>query len=177
MSTKVGQLKPFFLEEKKEGPLQTVSEATFSKWQGSIQANVRKEEKWAPLLTKRWEPKKVNKRGLSGSTADDDLLQIDLMLAYIAQYAPNALYRDITLRATSVSNVWTLIRQWAGLKSSGCKQHVYFQLKQNFEPNGDITPNDFFFALRNAKEDCLLLSAASGGKVTFHGTLLQTART
>ena len=120
---------------------------------------------------KEWQPKKVTNRGITEDTAIQDVLQIDLMLAYLAQYAPKALYRDITLRATSLSAVWTLVRQWAGLKSSGCKQHVYYQMKHTYEPNGDLTPNDFFFSLRNAKEDCLLLSAASGGKVSFQGDL------
>ena len=93
------------------------------------------------------------------------------MLEYVSQYAPNALYRDITLRATSLAAVWTLVRDWAGLKTSGCKQHIYFTVKHSYDPSGDLTPTDFFFSLRNAKEDCLLLSAAHGGNVKFHGSV------
>ena len=111
MSNKVGQLKPFYLEEKKEGPQQTISEATYSKWHGCVLANIRKEEKSTPLLTKQWKPNKTVDHGLTGESATDHALQIDLMLAYIAQYAPNALYRDITQRSTSLSSVWTIIRQ------------------------------------------------------------------
>ena len=59
MASKVGQLKPFYLEDKKEGPNQTITDATFTKWQGSIQANLRKEEKWSALLSLNWQPKKV----------------------------------------------------------------------------------------------------------------------
>ena len=167
MSSKIGHLKPFMIEEKKEGPNKTISETTFNKWQGCITANVKKEEKWKDLLIKEWQPKKVTNRGLEQNVS----LQVDLMLEYVSQYAPNALYRDITLRSTSLKSVWTLVRNWAGLKSSGCKQHVYYTTKHSFDPNGELTPTDFYFSLRNAKEDCLLLCPASGGKVTFQGSL------
>ena len=171
MTSKVGQLKPFYLEEKKEGPNQTVSDATFTKWQGSILANIRKEDKWSPLVSTTWGSKRTPNRGFTSDTAASEAQQVDLMLAYLAQYAPSVLYRDITQRSTSLSSVWSLIRQWAGLKSSGCKHHTYYQLKENYEKDGDVSTNDFFFALRNAKEDCLLLSNASGGTVKFRGAL------
>ena len=96
MASKVGHLKPFYIDEKKEGPNQTVSDATFNKWQGSILANIRKEEKWATVMTLTWQAKKVTNRGVTAENAH----KIDLMLAYIAQYAPSVLYRDITQRAT-----------------------------------------------------------------------------
>ena len=110
MTSKVGQLKPFMIEEKKEGPQKSVSEVTANKWQGCMVANIKKEEKWVPLMSKTWEPKKITNRGLTGATAAQDCIQVDQMLEYVSQYAPNALYRDITLRATSLSAVWTLVR-------------------------------------------------------------------
>ena len=96
------------------------------------------------------------------------------MLAYLAQYAPSVLYRDITIRSTSLDSVWTTIRQWAGLKASGCKHYTYYQLRESFDRNGDLSPNDFFFALRNGKEDCLLLSRTNGGTVRFNGEIPAT---
>ena len=48
--------------------------------------------------------------GLAGATAADDSTQVDQMLENVSQYAPNALYRDITVRATSLAAVWTLDR-------------------------------------------------------------------
>ena len=174
MATKVGHLKPFYIEDKKEGPAQTITDATFTKWQGCILSNIRKEEKWAPFVTTEWGTNKVQNRGFNSDTAVADAQQVDLMLAYVAQYAPSVLYRDITQRSISLSSVWAVIRQWAGLKASGCKLYTYYQLKENFDRNGDLTYNDFFFALRNAKEDCLLLSRANGGKVKFNGTVPNT---
>ena len=171
MASKVGHLKPFMLEEKKEGASRTVSETTVNKWKGCILANVKKEEKWIPFVSKKWKPKKVSNRGLEGNSAEADSLQIDTLLEYVSQYAPNALYRDITQRSTSLDEVWLLVRNWAGLKSSGSKQQTYYAVKNSYDPNGDLTCTDFFFTLRNAKEDCLLLSSTSGGKITFKGKI------
>ena len=90
-------------------------------------ANIKKEEKWVPLMSRTWQPKKTLNRGLTGNTAAEDSTQVDQMQEYVSQYAPNALYRDITLRATSLAAVWTLVRAWAGLKTSGCKQQILTQ--------------------------------------------------
>ena len=61
-SSKVGQLKPFMIEEKKEGPDNVIQEVTANKWNGSILANIKKEEKWVALISRTWEPKKVTKQ-------------------------------------------------------------------------------------------------------------------
>ena len=171
MSSKIGQLKPFMIEDKKEGPTNSVSETTANKWKGCILANIKKEEKWLPHISTSWAQKKVPNRGFTGVDAATKCTQVDAMLEYISQYAPNALYRDITKQATSLEAIWTLIRNWAGLKTSGCKQQTYFKVKHSFDPNGELSTTDFFFFLRNAKEDCLLLSENSGGKIKFRGTL------
>ena len=44
-------------------------------------------------------------------------------------------------------------------------------MRHSYDPNGDLTPIVGFFSLRNAKEDCLLLSADNGGNVKFHGKI------
>ena len=44
-------------------------------------------------------------------------------------------------------------------------------MQHSYDPNGDLSPTVFFFSLKNAKEDCLLLSAEHGGKVKFHGSI------
>ena len=170
MAKKAGQLKPFLIEEKREGPLNNISEATANKWIGNLTANIKKDENWLRLITATWGKKKSHNRGYPD---DDDISanHVQQMLEYVSQFAPNCLYRDITARATSLNEVWLLVRQWAGLKSSGCKQLVYVNIKKSFTNAQDMPPTDFYFALRNAKEDCLLLSRASGGKVTFNGTV------
>ena len=93
------------------------------------------------------------------------------MLEYISQYSPNCLYRDITQRVTSLQAIWILIRKWAGLKSSGCRLHAYWLVKRNYDPNGDASPTDLFYELRNAMEDSLLHTRASRGTVRYNGEL------
>ena len=146
-SSKVGQLKPFMLEEKKEGPDNTISETTFNKWKGCMIANVKKEDKWLPFVSQTWLSKKEKNHGLKGEKADSESNLIDGLLEYVAQYAPNALYRDITRRATSLESIWILVRKWAGLKTSGSKHHAYYKVKNSYSATGDLTPNDFFFTL------------------------------
>lgn len=110
-------------------------------------ANIRKEEKWAPLISKTWHPKKMINRGFQGSDAANTSNLVDAVLEYVSQYAPNALYRDIVKRATSLDAVWTLVRNWARLKTSGCKQQVYLLVKKSFSSSDDLSPTNFFFSL------------------------------
>ena len=79
-SSKVGQLKPFMIEEKKEGPNNVMSEVTANKLKGCMLANIRKEEKWAPLISKTWHPKKTAHRGFQGSDAANNSNLVDAML-------------------------------------------------------------------------------------------------
>ena len=169
MTTKVNSIKPFFLEEKKQGPKQLVSETSVNKWEGCILTNIKKDDKWLPFTAQgyTWDPKKTLNRGKDAATAKN----IDAMLEYISQYAPNCLYRDITLRSKSLPEVWLLVRNWAGVKTSGCYQQRYHQVKRSFDSTGDISTTDFFFMLRDAKEDCLMKSQPSGGIVTFRGEI------
>ena len=134
-------------------------------------ANIKKEANWLPLIPLTWGPKKSTNRNFTGADAAANSSKVDAMLEYLSQYAPNALYRDITKRATSLEAVWTLVHNRAGLKTSGCKQQSYFKVKHSFVHSEENFLTDFFFALRDAKEDCLLISGANGGKITFHGDL------
>ena len=59
--SKVGQLKTFMLEEKKEGPDNAISETTFNKWKGCMVANVKKEDKWLPFVSQTWLSEKEKK--------------------------------------------------------------------------------------------------------------------
>ena len=139
-----------------------VSETPVSKWEGCLLVNI-------PFVAPgyEWRPKKIQHRGAMAATA----VLIDSMLEYIAQYAPICLYHDITIRSTSPKNIWLLVRNWAGVKTSGCYQQKYHQVKRSYDRTGSISPTDFYFILRNCKEDCLMKSLASGGVVTFQGAL------
>ena len=102
-------------------------------------------------MTQEWQPKNTANRGFTGTEAEATFTQVDLMLEYVSQYTPKALYRDITLRATSLSAVWILVRNWAGLKPLAVSS-TYFTVKHSYDPSGDLTLTDFFFSIRNAKK-------------------------
>ena len=179
MAGKAAHVKPFRLDDHKVGS-NKLSEVIVSKWQGGILANIKKEDKWLVFLatgtTPQWGLKRVADRGLVGDDKAATALQVDAMLEYVAQYAPGCLYRDITLRCKSLKDVWTIVRDWAGLKTEGgCFHQAYFQVKQSFNKNDpDASIVDFFFQLRNAKEDCLLRAAANGGKIKYKGVVPTT---
>ena len=120
-----------------------------------------------------WCAKKVPDRGFS----DDNkakALQVDAILEYIAQFAPGCLYRDITNRATSIKQVFETVREWAGLQSIGSCHQTYYQTKRSFKNDPESSPVDFYYELRNAKEDCLLRSATHGGTVKYKGKIHDT---
>ena len=156
-------LKPFYLEEKKSGPKGEISETTFSKWQQVTLANIKKEANWLPYTVggvADWDVGADN-RGLDTAAR---CVQVEAMLTYIAQYAPSALHRDITRRANSLTEVWQLVKEWANIRSTGCKFQSYAHLRKSFKQNGDQTHNDFFYTLRNGMEDTLL---EKDGEVRF----------
>ena len=79
MASKIGQLKLFYIEEKKEGPKNSVSETTANKWQGCMLANIRKEESWNAIISDTWQPKKVANRGKTAAEST----KIDAILFWI----------------------------------------------------------------------------------------------
>ena len=54
MTGKVCLLKPFHLEDKREGPAKTVSETTVIKWEGCILANGTNSSTRKPGLSSVW---------------------------------------------------------------------------------------------------------------------------
>ena len=89
------------------------------------------------------------------------------MLTYIAQYAPEVLFRDITKRSNSLTEVWQCVLEWANIKVTGSKHQEYNNLRDSYVHGSDeMSPNDFFYLLRNAKEDCLL---TANSNIQFKG--------
>ena len=150
---------------------------TVNKWIGNLNANLRKVDEWKDFLSggasTEWRAKKVPDRGFSDANKAD-ALKVDAILEYIAQFAPGCLYRDITSRATSIKQVFEIVREWAGLQSFGSCHQTYYQTKRSFKNDPESSPVDFYYELRNAKEDCLLRSATHGGTVKYKGKISDT---
>ena len=166
MENKATSLKPFHLEDKKSGPKSTIQEATFQKWKQTLEANVRHNDKWSGVFKLTWDHGQENmgmqaRVAPNAASAAQQADYITAMLTYIATYAPNCLFRDITRRCSSVKEIWETVRDWANLSATSSGFHTYAQLQQSYDPNGDMTPNDFFFLLRDSAEDCLLVKNGS----------------
>ena len=162
MESKATSLKPFHLEEKKSGPKSTIQDATYRKWQQTLEANIRRNEDWVRVLNQTWNHNEDNlgmeaRVGANAASAETLANHVLGILTYIATYAPNCLYRDITKRCSSVKEVWEKVRDWANLSSVSTGFHTYAQLQHSYDAKGDLSPNDFYFLLRDAAEDCLLV--------------------
>ena len=162
--SKAATLKPFHLEDKKNSD-GSVSEATVARWENVILRNIRKEDMWKLHVTTTWDTSKIHK-GFEDEGKEKKAEEVESMLAYVAQYAPEAIFRDITKRCDSLKEVWTTIREWAGVKIKGSKHQQYNQLRQSYVHGEELSATDFFYQLRNAKEDCLL---SNNSKVSFKG--------
>ena len=164
---KAATVKPFRLDECKSGPNGRVHEITVNKWKGMDLTSIRKEEKWIQFLPdtgtiKEWGPRKETDRSLDGDQKAANARHIDDMLEFVAQFAPSCLYRDITAKAKSLKEVWTLINEWACIKPHGCNHQTYNQIRKNYrkdDPDKNII--DLYYEMKNAKEDCLLKSATT----------------
>ena len=66
--------------------------------------NIKKETDWCPFTAADyvWDQKKVLNRGKANAATARN---IDAMVEYISTYAPNCLYRDITVRATLMEGI------------------------------------------------------------------------
>ena len=60
MESKATSLKPFHLEDKKSGPKASIEDATFRKWQQTIEANLRRNDKWTRILNQTWDHDQEN---------------------------------------------------------------------------------------------------------------------
>ena len=83
------------------------------------------------------------------------------MLAYIASYSPKHLLREITERCESLEDVWKLLRKWAGIQESGLKVLEYSRMQITWDPSGDISPSEFYYALLDTMQDVLLIKDGS----------------
>ena len=154
--------KPFYLVDRKAGPRNTVSETDVCQFVSVLEANLRLNEKWREVMRENWHPKSTEDRGFIGADKATKAVNVDGMLAYVAGYAPPPLYRAIEQRCRSLDEVWKLIRRWAGIQTSGLKLLTYSRLVNSWDPSGDLTPNEFYYILRDCMEDTLLIK---NGKV------------
>ena len=155
-------MKPYRLDDRKAAK-PVLSNVDIAQWRDLIIANIKAEAEWRTLVTLTWGKKKVPNRGFVGDDAAADAIKLDRMLTFIATYAPSTTFNEITTRCTSLKDIWDIIRRWAGVRQSGSKHLTYYQLRNAYDSTGIQSPQEFYFQLRDAKEECLI-TAASGIK-------------
>ena len=93
-----------------------------------------------------------------------------VQLTKIASYAPKSIVREITRRTKSLADIWNIARDWAGIQSSGSKHLDYYKIKMSYlKVDKDETKQEFFYRLRDAMEDTLILKA---DKITDDGQIV-----
>ena len=161
-------MKPYNLEVlKAKKPI--ITEVDIAQWKDIILANVKAEATWLPFVNENWKPKGEANRGFLGVNAGAKAITLERLLAFIASYSPSYTFREITSRCKSLDDVWNIIRRWAGVRASCAKQLTYTKLKIAFDPSGNQSHQEFFFQLRDAKEDCLITAAS---EIKFNGEVL-----
>ena len=167
MST-MSKMKPYRLDDRKSSK-SVLTEIDLAQWKEVILAHIKAEENWLPLVTRTWGAKKVANRGLAGDDPPGDAVKLEAMLAFIATYAPSSVFREITQRCKSLADVWNIIRKWAGIRASGSKHLTYSKLRKAWDPNGNQSFQEYYYALRDAKEDCLITVTSA---IKFNGAVL-----
>lgn len=162
-------MKPYRLDDRKSVK-HSLTEIDLSQWKEIILTHVKSENGWKPLLDITWGAKKEKDRGFTADDVDNALL-VDNMLTFIATYGPASVFREITTRSTCMKDVWEVIRKWAGIRPSGSKHLTYAKLRRAYDPSSNQSPQEYFYALRDAKEDCLLLA---GSPIKFRNKTLAT---
>lgn len=166
MSNKVPTNKPFNLVDRKSGPKNTVSETDICQFTQVITSNIKQSPDWKPFSapTAVWKSSRTPDRGFTGADASTKAAAVDGMLGYISSYAPKHLLREITERSTSLKEVWALPRKWAGLQPTGLKILEYSRLQTSWDPAGEMSPSEYYYALLDTMQDVLLVK---DGKVKF----------
>ena len=158
--------KPFYLVDRKAGPKNSVTETDVCQFISILESNIKLNENWKTLYSRTWKPKNVDYRGFTGEDKETLSANIDFMLTYMASYTPPPLLRAIVQRSCSLTEVWNLVRKWAGVHISGLKLLSYSRLQNSWDPAGDTSAAEFYYILRDCMEDTLI---SKDGKVKHEG--------
>ena len=160
-------VKLFNLEDRKVQAGCAITEVDIFQWKNTLLDNLKREPDFKEHCTEtsKWEFEKIKDRGFLDVVAQDGTAakkadQVNSMLTKIASYAPKSIVREITRRTRSLADVWNIARDWAGIQSSGSKHLDYYKVKKSFmKVDKEETKQEFFYRLRDAMEDTLVLQS------------------
>ena len=150
--------KLFNLDDRKRQTGKAITEVDVFQWKSTLLEELRKNAQFTDHLkpTATWKSPKVNHRGFDGADAEKVSKQVDDLLTKIASYSPSCLVRAISKRTTCLEDIWTLVRDWAGIQTTGSRHLDYFRVKRSWKTDGDETKQEFFYRLKDSMEDTLL---------------------
>ena len=159
-------VKLFNLEDRKVQS-GSITEVDIFQWKNTLLDNLKRDPDFEEHCkeSSRWDFEKIPNRGFEDFVANDGVAkkkagQVDSMLTKIASYAPKTIVREITRRTKSLADIWNIARDWAGIKSSGSKHLDYYKVKMSYRKiDKEETKQEFFYRLRDAMEDTLVLSS------------------
>ena len=159
-------VKLFNLEDRKSQN-GSITEVDIFQWKNKLLDNLKREANFADHCTEasRWDVEKVANRGfVEPDPADGSVKkkadQVTSMLTKIASYSPRTIVQEIARRTKCLADVWNIARVWAGIQSSGSKHVDYYKVKMSYRKvDKEETKQEFFYRLRDAMEDTLVLSS------------------
>ena len=151
--------KLFNLDDRRRQTGRSITEVDVFQWKSTLLEELRKNAQFTNHLksTSAWKPPKVTNRGFEGADAEAQSKQVDDLLTKIASYAPSCLVRAISKRTTCLEDIWSLVRDWAGIQTTGSKHLDYYRVKRSWKAEADESKQEFFYRLKDSMEDTLLL--------------------
>ena len=160
MTTSYKSSKLFNIEDRKRHTGKPTTEVDIFQWRSTLLEELRKNDQFADHLktTATWKPPKTENRGFAGADAEKKAKQVDDLLTKIASYSPSCLVRAISKRTTCLEDIWALVRDWAGIQTTGSRHLNYYRVKHSWKPDGEETKQEFFYRLKDSMEDTLVLA-------------------
>ena len=153
--------KLFNIEDRKRHTGKPTTEVDIFQWRSTLLEELRKNDQFTDHLknTATWKPPKHDNRGFVGADAEKKAKQVDDMLTKIASYSPSCLVRAISKRTTCLEDIWALVRDWAGIQTTGSRHLNYYRVKHSWKPDDEESKQEFFYRLKDSMEDTLIMAS------------------
>ena len=163
--------KLFNIEDRKRQTGIATTEVDVFQWKSTLLEELRKNNDFTTHLAlgATWGLAKEVHRGFKGDDAQAEAKSVEALLTKIASFAPRCLVRSINKRTTCLEDIWSLVRDWAGIQNTGSKHLDYFRIKKSWIDNGNETKQEFFYRLKDSMEDTLVTSE---DRISENGALI-----
>ena len=163
--------KPYRMDTIKK----PVTQTDYAIWHSTLWDFLKSNSNLKPLLKKDlvWTSGDANNHGFRDDADGENKLTaeqksdiLETILLKIGTYSPKSIFVDITQRSVSYKYIWASIKRVCGFPVPGAQLIQYMCMKNSFDTNGQVTFNDHYWKLRDAKI-ASLMTVQSG--VTFNG--------